>query len=48
VAHRSVSAGGPWIVAAMSDNEKMKLCMLGVLAIALSIMVIVYLPVWYR
>jgi hypothetical protein len=32
----------------MSDNEKMKLCMLGVLAIALSIMVIVYLPIWYR
>ena len=32
----------------MSDNEKMKLCMLGALAIALSIMVIVYLPVWYR
>jgi hypothetical protein len=48
VAHRSVSAGGPWIVTAMSDDEKMKLCMLASLAIALSIMLIVYLPVWYR
>jgi hypothetical protein len=32
----------------MSDSKKIKLCMLGALAIALSIMVIVYLPVWYR
>ena len=32
----------------MSDNEKMKLCVLGALAIALSFVVIVYLPVWYR
>ena len=30
----------------MSDNEKMKLCTLGALAIALSI--VGYLPVWYR
>jgi hypothetical protein len=32
----------------MSDHEKIKLCLLGSFTIALSIMVIVYLPVWYR
>jgi len=32
----------------MSDNEKKELAMLGSLAIALSIVVVVYLPVWYR
>ena len=36
------------IEALLSEKEKMKLCMLGPLPIALLIMVIVYLPFWYR
>jgi hypothetical protein len=32
----------------LPEKEKIELCMLGALAIALSIMVIVYFPVWYR
>jgi hypothetical protein len=32
----------------MSEREKLKLCMLGSFAVALFIIEIVYLPIWYR